>query len=267
MPILHAIVLGIVQGLSEFLPISSSGHLELTRWAFGWDSLPEDLETSFDVAVHMGTLLGAIAYLRHDVWRYLTAGLAPVRGADLDTDGRIAWFLVASAVPAGITGVLLKDQIADLDRIWMIALMLIVFGVLLLVADRLPERRELTEFRLRDALAMGVGQALALQPGVSRSGATLTVSRFLGFERDAAARLVFLMSLPIIAGAGVFSLADASIPSDFWPPFLWGMASSAVTGWVAVWGTLRLVRSRTFTPFVIYRVLLGVVVLTALAVG
>ena len=267
MPILHAIVLGIVQGLSEFLPISSSGHLELTRWAFGWDSLPEDLETSFDVAVHMGTLFGAIAYLRRDVWRYLIAGFAPIRGGELGTDGRIAWFLVASAVPAGITGVVLKDQIADLDRIWMIAAMLIVFGLLLLVADRLPERRELTEFRLRDALAMGVGQALALQPGVSRSGATLTVSRFLGFERDAAARLVFLMSLPIIAGAGVFSLADASIPSDFWPPFLWGMASSAVTGWVAVWGTLRLVRSRTFTPFVIYRVLLGVVVLAALAVG
>ena len=112
-----------------------------------------------------------------------------------------------------------------------------------------------------------MGQALALQPGVSRSGATLTVSRFLGFERDAAARLVFLMSLPIIAGAGVVSLADASIPSDFWPPFLWGMASSAVTGWVAVWGTLRLVRSRTFTPFVVYRVLLGIVVLAALAIG
>ena len=267
MPILHAIVLGIVQGLSEFLPISSSGHLELTRWAFGWDSLPEDLETSFDVAVHLGTLLGAIAYLRHDVRRYLLAGFAPVRGGSLGTDGRIAWFLVASAVPAGITGVILKDQIADLDRIWMIAVMLIVFGLLLLVADRLPERRALTEFRLRDALAMGVGQALALQPGVSRSGATLTVSRFLGFERDAAARLVFLMSLPIIAGAGVFSLADASIPSDFWPPFLWGMASSAVTGWVAVWGTLKLVRSRTFTPFVVYRVILGIVVLVALALG
>lgn len=267
MPILHAIVLGIVQGLSEFLPISSSGHLELTRWAFGWDSLPEDLETSFDVAVHLGTLLGAITYLRHDVVRYLTAGFAPLRRESLETDGRIAWFLVVSAVPAGLTGVLLKDQIADLDSIWMIALMLIVFGLVLLVADRLPERRELTEFRLRDALAMGVGQAFALQPGVSRSGATLTVSRALGFERDAAARLVFLMSLPIIAGAGVFALSDASIPSDFWPPFLWGMASSAITGWLAVWGTLRLVRSRSFSRFVAYRVGLGFVVLIALAVG
>ncbi len=267
MEILHAIVLGIVQGLSEFLPISSSGHLELTRWLFGWDALDEDLETAFDVAVHLGTLVGAIAYLRRDVVTYVTAGFGPLRGRPLGTDGKVAWFLVASAVPAGIAGVVLKDQIADFDRIWMIAAMLIVFGLLLLVADRLPERKELEAFRLRDALAMGVGQALALQPGVSRSGATLTVSRFLGYERDAAARLVFLMSLPIIAGAGVFALADASIPSDFWPPFLWGMVASALTGYVAVWGTLKLVRSRTFAPFVVYRVGVGVAVLLLLATG
>jgi len=265
--ILHAIVLGVVQGLSEFLPISSSGHLELTRWLFGWDDLTPEVETSFDVAVHMGTLLGAIAYLRKDVMKYLRAGFAPLQGRALDTDGRIAWFLVASAVPAGITGVLLKDQITDLDSIAMIAVMLIVFGVLLLLADRLPERRALDDFTLRDALLMGVGQALALQPGVSRSGATLTVSRYLGFERDSAARLVFLMSLPVIAGAGVFSLLDAEIPSDFWPPFLWGMAASAITGWLAVWGTLQLVRTHTFLPFVIYRISLGVAVLVILATG
>lgn len=267
MEILHAIVLGIVQGISEFLPISSSAHLELTRWLFGWDDLTPELETSFDVAVHLGTLLGAIAYLRRDVVRYLTAGFRPLRGEELGTDGRIAWFLVASAVPAGITGVILKDQISDLDNIAVIALMLIAFGLLLLAADRLPERRSLDEFTLRDALMMGVGQALALQPGVSRSGATLTVSRFAGFERDAAARLVFLMSLPVIAGAGVFALADAQIPSDFWPPFLWGMGASAVTGWIAVWGTLQLVRTHTFRPFVIYRVAAGLVVLGILATG
>ena len=267
MEILHAIVLGIVQGLSEFLPISSSGHLELTRWLFGWDALDEDLETVFDVAVHLGTLVGAIAYLRRDVVMYVTAGFGPLRGRPLGTEGKIAWFLVASAVPAGVAGVMLKDQITDFDRIWMIAVMLIVFGLLLLLADRSPERKELEAFRLRDALAMGIGQALALQPGVSRSGATLTVSRFLGYERDAAARLVFLMSLPIIAGAGVFALADASIPSDFWPPFLWGMVASALTGYVAVWGTLKLVRSRTFAPFVVYRIVVGVAVLLILATG
>ncbi len=267
MPILHAIVLGIVQGISEFLPISSSAHLELTRWLFGWDELTDELETSFDVAVHLGTLVGAIAYLRRDVWKYLTKGLAPLGGKPLDTDGRIAWFLVASVLPAGVTGVLLKDQIAKLDSIAMIAVMLIIFGLVLLAADRLAQRRSLDEFNLRDALAMGVGQALALQPGVSRSGATLTVCRGLGFERDAAARLVFLMSLPVIAGAGVFSLLDASIPSDFWPAFIWGMVASALTGFAAVWGTLRIIRTRTFQPFVAYRVVAGVSVLLILATG
>ena len=268
MEILHAIVLGIVQGLSEFLPISSSGHLELTRWLFGWDDLSPELETAFDVAVHLGTLLGATAYLREDIEKYAAAReVLPPAPPRFDTDGRIAWFLVASAVPAGLTGVVLKDQIEDLDSIAVIAVMLILFGLLLFVADRLPQRRKLGEFGLADALKMGVGQALALQPGVSRSGATLTVARFLGFDRDASARLVFLMSLPIIAGAGIFALSDASIPSSFWPPFLWGTAASAVTGWLAVWGTLRLVRTRTFLPFVGYRVVVGLAVLAILATG
>jgi undecaprenyl-diphosphatase len=267
MEILHAIVLGVVQGLSEFLPISSSGHLEVTRWLFGWNELSPDLEISFDVSVHMGTLIGAIAYLRRDVAKYLAAGLRPLRRERLGTDGRIAWFLVASAVPAGLTGVLLGDQIADLDSIAMIAVMLIVFGLVLFAADRFPQTRTLDEFTLRDALIMGVGQALALQPGVSRSGATLTVTRFVGFERDAAARLVFLMSLPVIAGAGVFSLVDVGVPRDFWPPFIWGVVASTITGWFAVWGTLKLVRTRSFTPFVVYRVIAGTAVLAILATG
>ena len=275
MPILQAIILGIVQGVSEFLPISSSGHLELTRWLFGWDALPEELETAFDVSVHLGTLVGAIAYLWRDVVRYTTAGMASVIGrAPLTTDGRIFWALMVSVLPAGFTGVLLKDQVDDLDRIWVIAVMLIVFGLVLAMADRLPERRATDEFGIRQGLAMGVAQALALQPGVSRSGATLSVARWLGFTRDAAARLTFLMSLPVIAGAGAYALTDVTIPSEFWAPpsefwapFLWGAVASAVTGWVAVWGTLRLVQTRTFRPFVIYRVVIGLAVLSVLATG
>ncbi len=265
MSTLQAIVLGIVQGLSEFFPISSSAHLELTRWLFGWEQLSGELETSFDVAVHLGTLVGAIACLRADVARYAVAASAPLRRRQLTNDGRIGWFLVVSAVPAGLVGVALADQINDFDQIAVIAVMLIVFGLLLLLADRMPERRAQDEFTLRDALLMGLGQALALQPGVSRSGATLTVSRLLGFNREAAARLVFLMSLPVIAGAGVFTLLDSGVPSSFWSPFLWGAATSAVTGWVAVRGTLRLVRSSTFTPFVWYRVMVGLGVLAVLA--
>ncbi len=265
MSTLQAIVLGIVQGLSEFFPISSSAHLELTRWLFGWEQLSGELETSFDVAVHLGTLVGAITYLRADIARYAVAASAPLRRRQLTDDGRIGWFLVVSAVPAGLVGVALADQINDFDQVAVIAVMLIVFGLLLLLADRMPERRAQDEFTLRDALLMGLGQALALQPGVSRSGVTLTVSRLLGFNREAAARLVFLMSLPVIAGAGVYTLLGSDIPSSFWSPFLWGAATSAVTGWVAVWGTLRLVRSRTFTPFVWYRVMVGLGVLAVLS--
>jgi len=268
MSILHAIVLGLVQGLTEFFPVSSSGHLAIVPWLFGWDDFGdnESLAKAFDVALHMGTLGGALAYFRSDVVRYTRAGLTDPRSHD----GRMAWLLLASAVPAALVGAVLSDTINRLDdEIGPIAVMLILFGFVLLAADRLPGRRETDEFRFRDAAAMGLGQALALEPGVSRSGVTISVARAVGFDRDAAARLSFLMSLPIIAGAGVFSaidvLGEGGVPSDFWPPFLWGMAASAVTGWVAVWATLRIVRTRSFLPFVVYRTALGVLVLVVLA--
>ncbi len=273
MSILHAIVLGVVQGLSEFLPISSSGHLELVPWLFGWDDFADDkLEQAFDVALHIGTLVGAASYLWRDIVRYTSAGVGGLIRRDLDQDGRIAWFLVASAVPAALTGVLLEDVIFDLSgRIALIAVMLIAFGLLLLVADRLPGVRQQSSFSLRDALLMGGGQALALQPGVSRSGVTLTVSRFLGFTRDAAARLAFLMSLPIIAGAGLFRavsvVQDGGVPDDLVAGFVAGMVASAVTGWFAVWWMLQFVRRRTFAPFVAYRVVAGLAVLGLVAVG
>jgi undecaprenyl-diphosphatase len=169
-------------------------------------------------------------------------------------------------VPAAITGALFSDPIEEhLGQIWLIAIMLIVFGVVLLWADRAAGRRPVDDVRLRDLMIMGLGQALALQPGVSRSGATMTAGRFVGLSRDAAARLAFLMSVPITAGAVLFTAVDVArdggIPDGFVAPFLWGIATSAVTGYAAVWGTIRLVRTHTFTPFVIYRVLFGAFVL------
>lgn len=276
MPLLHAIVLGIVQGLAEFLPISSSGHLAIVPWLFGWDDFAgnDSLAKAFDVALHIGTLAGAVAYFRHDLVLYAREGLRlvlPANRVDTTPEGRIAWLLIVSAVPAGITGFVLNDVIETLnDEYWLIGVMLIVGGLLLLVADRLGGQREGTSFGLRDALAMGVGQAGALQPGVSRSGVTITVARWLGFDRAAAARLSFLMSLPVIAGAGVYKLIDVmgegGVPSDFVAPFVVGMASSAVTGFAAVWATIRFVQTRTFSPFVIYRFVAGAAVI-ALAVG
>ena len=259
MEIVHAIVLGIVQGLTEFLPISSSGHLQLVPWLFGWDDFAgqPDLEQTFDVALHLGTLVGAAAYFRRDLVRYAVAGLTKPS----TTDGRLAWLLLASAVPAAITGALLEDTFADLgDTEWVIGVLLIVFGLVLLVADRLGGNRTREDYRARDALLTGVAQALALTPGVSRSGVTITTARWLGFDRDAAARLSFLMSLPIIAGAIAFKGLDVvgDFPSGFAAPFLWGIVASGVTGWFAVWATLRVVRTRSFTPFVVYRVIVGI---------
>lgn len=273
MPILHAIVLGAVQGLSEFLPISSSGHLVLVPWLFGWDDFgaDESLAKAFDVALHVGTLAGALAYFRRDVALYTREGLAALLpGRPTTHDGRLAWLLLLSSLPAAAVGSVFDDAIERLDdEIWLIAVLLIVFGIVLLLADRLKGDRVVDDLRPRDALLMGVGQALALQPGVSRSGATMTVGRWLGFDRDAAARVSFLMSLPIIAGAAAYKLgsvvAGEGIPSSLWPPIMAGVLTSAVTGWVAVWGTLRLVRTRTFTPFVLYRVVVGLGVLAVLA--
>ena len=278
MSIFHAIVLGITQGLSEFLPISSSGHLELVPWLFGWDDFGGDtaLENAFDVALHVGTLVGVLAYLWSDVVKYTVAGLgAATKRRPWDVDARIAWYLLASAVPAAIAGVLLEDLLLDLgENVTMIAVLLIVFGILLLVADRLPtargdlEGRPVESFGVRDVMVIGFGQSCALLPGVSRSGVTITLGRALHFDRNSAARIAFLMSLPLIAGAGVFrgiTVAKDGFPSELATAFIAGMAAATVTGWFAVWGTLKFVRSGSFTPFVIYRVAMGLFVLGLIA--
>jgi undecaprenyl-diphosphatase len=284
--VLHAIVLGIVQGLSEFLPISSSGHLLLAPWAFGWHDFAgnADLEKTFDVALHLGTLIGAVAYFRADIVTLVKAGLFPKRAPALvtagtlaadhptpDTERRLAWLLLVSVIPGGITGALLESPIEDhLGQIWLIALMLIVFGLVLYWADHLRGERTVTDFRLRDAVWMGMGQALALQPGVSRSGVTITVGRKLGFDRDAAARLSFLMGIPIIAGAVALKLGKQILhgfPSGFAGPFFWGIVASAISGYLAVWGLLRLIRTRSFNAFVAYRIVIGLVVLGVYVTG
>jgi undecaprenyl-diphosphatase len=269
-PVLHAIVLGIIQGLSEFLPISSSGHLLLAPWLFGWHDFANNagLEKTFDVALHLGTFVGAVTYFRGDITSFARAAFTKHGN---ETDRRLAWLLVLASIPGAIVGAAFSNPIEDhLGQFWLIAIMLIVFGVVLLYVDRLAGDRVVDDFRMRDALLMGTGQALALQPGVSRSGITITVARKLGFDRDAAARLSFLMSLPIIAGAIVFESAKHlrhGIPSGFAGPFFWGIVASGITGYIAVWGTLRLVRTRSFAPFVFYRVLLGVTVLVIYVTG
>lgn len=275
-PIWHAVVLGVVQGLTEFLPISSSGHLILVPWALGWNELTgsqnADVNKAFDVALHLGTFLGILAYFARDVLRLAGAGLRSIgRRAVTTPEERLAWLLLLSSIPSAVAGAALESVInEELGRIWLIAVSMIVFAVVLYVADRTAGRRAEDEFRWRDAAVMGLCQVAALQPGVSRSGITISAGLWRGFEREAAARLSFLMSLPVIAGASVYS--GAKLAADGLPPgtagaFFWGTLTSAVTGAAVVWFLLRYLRTHTFTPFVIYRVVLGVAVLVALAAG
>jgi undecaprenyl-diphosphatase len=273
-PILHAIVLGLVQGLSEFLPISSSGHLLLVPWLFDWhDFDDESTEKAFDVALHLGTVIVTIIYFRLDLARYVRAGLRVLthRREPITTDGRVGWLLLLSTVPAAAVGALFEEHIDEnLGTPGIIAVSLILGGLLLAVADRTTGRRTVEDYRVRDALGVGAAQALALNPGTSRSGITITAGRFLGFDRDSAARISFLMMIPVTGGAVVFKMAGLlsdGIPDGLAVPMLVGIITSGLAGWLAIWGTLQIVRTHSFMPFVIYRIALGVLVLIVLATG
>lgn len=271
MPILHALVLGIVQGLTEFLPISSSGHLELVPWLFGWNDLADDaVAKAFDTSLHLGTLIAVIFYMRAELGRYIVGGLMALRGPRrASTTGKAAWLFVGSAIPAGIVGLIAQDWITDaLGGAGSIAVSLIVFGLLLWWADRRSGERNVEEYRLRDAVLTGCAQVLALNPGTSRSGITISMARMIGFSRDAAARISFLMSIPVIAAAVVLQLGSLladGLPDGLGAALVVGVVASGVSGWFAMWSMIRVLRTRRFTGFVVYRVAVGVGVLLLLA--
>lgn len=273
MSIYEAIILGIVQGFSEFLPISSSGHLLLVPWLFGWEALDPSDKKAFDVALHIGTLVAVVGYFRKDLAVYIREGAKAVfrRKEPVTPEGRLAWLLALSTVPAALVGAFFESWIDEsLGTPLIIGISLILFGGVLWWADRTLGHRKLEQFSPRDALLVGAAQALALNPGTSRSGITMSAARFLGFDRDSAARISFLMSIPVIVGAVVFKMVDLvadGVPEDLIVPMIVGIITSGISGWVAVWGTLKLIRTRSFTPFVIYRVALGVVVILIVVTG
>lgn len=266
MSILQAIVLGLVQGATEFAPVSSSGHLILVPWMFGWGEIGDpDLQKSFDVALHMGTLLGALIYFRNDVARYLRAWFRSIVARRMTTpDERIAWALVIGTIPGAIVGALFEDLIQEeLGAPWLIAVMLVSFGIPLVVVDRLARSdRAFDSIGPKDGLLLGTAQALALQPGVSRSGVTMTAARAMGLDRESAARFSFLLSLPIIAGAGAYKAVDLAQSGfqGYAAEFVAGMAASALSGFVVIWGLLRYLRRHDFTVFLAYRVAVAAVV-------
>ncbi len=260
MTIVQALVLGILQGLAEFLPISSSAHLALAPWLFGW---PEP-GLAVDVALHVGTLVAVLVYFRDEWIRLLVAAFSMLRTRRIESvEQRRVLYLIFATIPGGIAGVLLNDYAESTFRSpALIGGALAAMGVVLWLVDRSrPTDRPLASLRWSDAILIGLAQAAALLPGVSRSGATITAGRALTFDRATAATFSFLMSMPIIAAAAVFKVPHLLRSGGATLPLLVGVLASAISGWLAISIVMRYVRSHSYGIFAAYRVLLGVAVL------
>jgi len=271
----QALVLGIVQGLTELLPISSSGHLILVPWASEWTYLEQHdrFNQTFDVALHLGTLVAVAAYFWKDLVRLVGALFASIGRRRIETpDERIAWFVVVATIPAGLAGLLGEDLIADnLGEPWQIAILLAAGAALLWTADRSQQDRAMGDLGLRHAVAMGFAQALALAPGVSRSGITITAGRFMRLDRDSAARFSFLLLLPTVLGAvvlkGVGDVLLGDLPSGWQGPFVVVTLAALGSGLLAIDWLLGYVRRHTYGVFVVYRLVVAAIVLLVIASG
>lgn len=264
MSFLQALVLGVIQGLAEFLPISSSAHLALTPWLFGWD--PPGL--AFDASLHLGTLIAVLWYFQEEWRRLVSSALDIVRTRQVTTESH--WrvvYLIAATIPAGIAGLLLEDLAATVFRAPVITgIMLIVLGAVLWAVDRwAPHDRPLATMGWRDAVLFGVAQVAALVPGVSRSGATMTMGRALRFTREGAAVFSFLMSMPITLAAVLVKLPEAIAERDMVWPLIVGVVASGASGWLAISVLLKFVSRHSFGVFAVYRLLVGALVLWVLA--
>ena len=271
--LIHAAILGIVQGLTEFLPISSSAHLILVPKLLGWNDQFLD-SAAYDVMLHLGTLLALVVYFWRDLLRLLAAWLRSIgrRSVGDHSDARLAWLLLISVVPAAVLGAALEGFFdrAFRDALAWVAVFILVGAALLWLAERWATRdRDLSQMTVRDATMMGIGQALALFPGTSRSGITIAAGLFLGLERAAAARFSFLMAVPVIAGAGLWkarTLAGTGLQGAQADQLLVGVTVSAVSGFLAVWFLLAFLRRNSTAVFIAYRlVLAGVVFIFLLA--
>jgi undecaprenyl-diphosphatase len=256
MTVFQAFILGLAQGLGEFLPISSSAHLILIPWLFKWP----DPGLTFDVALHIGTLVAVVVFFWKDWITLFKNGL----GSGMkNPEGRLFWFLVVASIPGAIIGALLEQQAETTFRSPMIiASMLLIMALILYLADHYGAKRQHGEtVSFSQSLFIGISQALAIIPGVSRSGITIASGLFLGFTREDAARFSFLLSTPIIAGAGILKLRHLTTAA-ITPPFLVGVITSALVGFLVIGILLRWLRRNSFLPFVWYRLLLAAGVIT-----
>jgi len=266
---LKAVVLGLIQGMTEFLPISSSAHLRIFPELFGWG----DPGAAFTAVIQIGTELAVLIYFRNDIARIGSAWVRSVYDASWrgTFDARMGWYIIVGSLPIVLLGVLLKDIIEkDFRSLWIIGTTLIVLGVVLGVADRVGSSdRTVKQMSLTHAVYLGLAQALALVPGVSRSGATISMGRLLGYDREAATRFAFLLAIPAVVGAGVFELKE--IPGGdnaygVWPTLVATVVSFLV-GYAAIAWLLRYVSTRSYLPFVLYRIALGTFTLTMVGLG
>ncbi len=278
--LLQAIVLGIIQGATEFIPISSSAHLILVPWLFGWNN-PALSSLSFDISLHLGTLVAVLSYFAADWLRLFRAGIASIleRRIAGDPDRRLAWFIVIGTIPGAVFGALAESKVEELfhqpnqpiqtGAIIAIAIFMAALGVLLWLADRLARHEvNLREMTLKQVIIIGLAQALALFPGVSRSGATITAGLGLGLKREAAARFSFLLSAPVVAGAGLKSLYDVFLGSEAGTLtqgdlllFLAGFLAAAVAGYLCIRFLLNYLQKNTTAVFAYYRFALAIIVI------
>jgi undecaprenyl-diphosphatase len=270
MNFIQAAILGIVQGLTEILPISSSAHLILIPWAFNWP--PSGI--TFDVALHLGTLLALCVYFRQDIVEMSHSFFRGLRGkAGHCSSERLPFYIIAGTIPAALVGKFLEEPIEDIFRASpvIIVVFLILFGLILALSDRIGTKLwKLDHIDLKSSMVIGLAQCLALMPGVSRSGITITAALFLGYNRETAARFSFLLSLPIVAGAGILKLGQLlrhGIPPGEVSILLIGIATSAIFGYLGVAFLLKFVQRHSIYPFVWYRLLAGVAALVFIAIS
>ena len=268
----QAFVLGVVQGLTELLPVSSSGHLILVPWAADWTYLEQHdrFNQTFDVALHLGTLVAVAAYFWRDIVRLVRAWVHSVGRRRIEaSDERVAWFVLVATIPAGVIGLLGENAIADhLGEPWQILILLTFGAALLWLADRSPQTRAMGDLGLGHAVVMGFAQALALAPGVSRSGITITAGRFLKLDRDSAARFSFYLLLPTVLGAvllkGLQDVVFGDLPHGWKGPFVVGTLAALGSGLLAIEWLLGYVRRHTYGLFVVYRFVVAAVVLVVI---
>lgn len=260
MSIIHSIILGIVQGLTEFLPVSSSGHLNVFPWLFGWEQMPE----SFDVALHLGTLLAIAIFFFKDWISLLVGGYKKLIKKEDSTEGRMFWYLVAATIPAGILSLVL-DKISEMIvgddlnvQMAVIAVALIVMGIILYIVDKKAKSEvKYQDISLKQAILVGISQAIAAAfPGVSRSGITMTVARMLKIDRESAAKFSFMLAAPITLAAVVVGIADFTFDLSF----VLGVLSSFLVGLFVIKFLLEYLRKGSFKIFAIYRIIFGLLI-------